>query len=92
MVRQFLSAAVDMGVIPPKPSIVLWTPSGKTREYPNPFTDGKVVVELKDHKKLKGLGQLERAASELPDYEVEVSAEGKPTDDLQGNWCGSERQ
>ncbi len=77
-VRVFFSSIVDLGVVPSKPSIVLRIPSGKTREYPNPFSGGKIVIELKDQKKLKNLGQFEKAAAELPDYKIEISGEGKP--------------
>jgi hypothetical protein len=68
----------ELGVVPGKPAILFRTPSGKTREYPNPLTGGKIVVELRDHKKLESLGQFENAVADLRDYDIDVSGFGTP--------------
>jgi hypothetical protein len=77
-VREFLSAIVALGVVPSKPSIILRSPSGETREFWNPFSGRKIVIELKSQKQLKTLGQFEKAAARLSDYDIEVSGEGRP--------------
>lgn len=77
-VHTFLGAVLELGVVPGEPSLVLRTRSGKTREYPNPFSGGTISVELKNQKKLKDLAEFDKRAAALSDYEIEVSGEGKP--------------
>jgi hypothetical protein len=77
-VSAFLSEIIALGVVPGARAIVLRVRSGKTREYPNPFTGGTVTVELKDSTQLNALEQLESAAADLIDFEVELSGVGRP--------------
>ncbi len=44
-VERFLSAMVALGVVPGAPTLVLWTASGKSREFKNPFTSEIIVIE-----------------------------------------------
>ena len=80
-VQEFFSAILALGVIPANQSIVLRTPSGKTREFPNPnpFTGERIIIELKDHKRLASVSEIADSVAKLTDYEIEVSGEGKPT-------------
>lgn len=77
-VREFLYAIVKLGVVPGEPSIVMRSPNGKTREFPNLITGGTMLVERKDRQELASLEVFEPAAAKLLDYEVDVSGEGRP--------------
>jgi hypothetical protein len=77
-VRTFLSEITILGVVPNPPAIVFRTRSGKTREYPNPFTGETLVVERKDTTSLTTWEQFESTAAGLHDFEVQISGEGRP--------------
>src|SRR5262245_38113463 len=77
-VREFLSEVTELGVVPGQPAIVLRVRSGRTREYPNPFTGETIVVELKDSRSFQTLEEFENAADRLTDFEVQISGEGRP--------------
>src|SRR6476660_6688950 len=76
-VGKFFSEIVTAGVLLGELTIVVRTPSGKTREFPSP-AGGTVVVELKNHNNLANLAAVRRAIEGLADYELEVSAFGRP--------------
>jgi hypothetical protein len=69
---------VEQKVVPGKTKAVLRVRTGQTREYPNPFTGGTVVIEVFDHKDLKGPNQVAAAIKSRQDYEVEIAGSGKP--------------
>jgi hypothetical protein len=78
-VAEFLATIVELGVVPANPSILLLAPTGRTREFKNPFSGETTVHEIKKSKKLDTLDQFEEAAAALHDYDVVVSAMGTPT-------------
>ena len=78
-VEVFLSAMVAKGVVPEPPTLLLRTPSDRTREIWNPFTKAMQVMKLKDRKELDGIAQIANAIGVLTDYEIEVAGTGRPT-------------
>lgn len=77
-VQEFLSALVDRNVIPGSLCITLRTPTGETRTVVNPFTQGTLELQIKNHDKLGGIDEIEAALSPLADYEIEVNGHGRP--------------
>jgi hypothetical protein len=78
-VREFLSAMVALEVVPGTTTVLLVTPSGKTREYPNPFGGKPITVEIANRKELENLSQIDEALASLQDYRLTIAGQGRPS-------------
>jgi hypothetical protein len=77
-VCRFLVKLTELGVLSPKPDLVLRTPSSTFREGVNPFTGEVMRIPRKDVRPVADLAAYESAAKQLSDYEIEASSEWNP--------------
>jgi hypothetical protein len=78
IIKMFLSAMIERGVIGGEPAIRLIWPSTRTREVRSRFTGKVAHHRLPDSLDLETLDELSPRASSLPDYSVNVSGMGRP--------------
>ncbi len=77
-VGQFISAMLDMRVVPGMPEVSMYIPSGKSQERPNPFGAGVIIVEAPGRGKTITVESVADEIRGLHDYRVWVTGVGHP--------------
>ena len=77
-VCQFCLGLVEQGVLPIVETVLMITPSGRTREVINPFTGQTITREVNDRKILSHIGMIAKAAEGFHDYSIRVGGTGTP--------------
>lgn len=77
-VQMFLQEVLSLGVVPAPQTIILRTPSGKTRTVINPLTGEPQALEISSQTDLRDVEEIREAIRDLRDLQLEIAGCGRP--------------